>query len=620
MGEQGVIGVTRSRLIAAASVAALGGALVVTVPTIAAASESPGAGITFSSQRTVAPLVAHYVVSPVGHGENSAITASSPETENRTITLSPKGDRVRSSNTAKAGVNSNNNVQDTGQSDNSSTSSPSASFIGQQSSATTCSYFVGAGCNPPDMALGASSRFVLQGVNTQWEVLDTTGHVLPGWPVSAQAFFGVPNVTAPNGTPCDTAHLSQPFLSDPRALYDPIGGRFWAAMLQAENSLGVAPDCATKSVYYVSVSQTSDPNGKWNVYEFNMETQPGFGADYTQLGINGQAVYFSANMFGPSTGLNGGFYAELFEANKARMEAGRGGFTADGFLNLQVHGPGITAKTGPFLVDTPNPTINLDGSAGGAEIFVNTMDGPDPVSGHFCGFTGLGFSDSCSGMGIWKMTNPTAHDQGGPAPTLTGTYVATKPFLVSPPASQPSCSQCIDALDLRVTGTPVVRNGVVYATWDTAVNNGSQTVPGIEWAQVKVSNPGGEDNSTTDYYNFSGDAAATFGTVVPDAEGNVVMLFEHMSHTVFPEARYIVKRAGQDNFKGPGVVLKAGEMSYRPTQCGITIQPCRWGDFEAASADLAGHIWIAGEYANTLVTSVNHGRNWGTWIGAINAS
>src|ERR1700674_6137228 len=102
MEEGGLIGVSRTRLVAAASLTALGGALVVTVPSVAASSESPGAGVTFSSQRTVATLVAHYVVSPVERGENSAITASSPETENRTITLSPKGDRVRSSNTAKA--------------------------------------------------------------------------------------------------------------------------------------------------------------------------------------------------------------------------------------------------------------------------------------------------------------------------------------------------------------------------------------------------------------------------------------------------------------------------------------------------------------------------------------
>src|SRR5436853_305389 len=82
------------------------------------------------------------------------------------------------------------------------------------------------GCIAADMARAASSRFVLQGVNTQWQVWDTAGNVQAGWPVSAQNFFGVPNVTNADGTPCDTDHRSQPFLSDPRALYDPADGRF----------------------------------------------------------------------------------------------------------------------------------------------------------------------------------------------------------------------------------------------------------------------------------------------------------------------------------------------------------------------------------------------------------
>lgn len=616
----------RRRVVAFGSAAALVGALGIGVSATSAAASSGsesgyGSGVTFSSQPGVATLVKHYVVSPAGH-EEKASTSTSAE-ENRSITLSPKGDRNRTSKAATSGVNSSSNVPDTHASDNSSTRSPSSSFMGQQSSATTCSYFVGAGCNPPDMALGASPQFVLQGVNTQWEVLDPGGKVQPGWPVSAQDFFGVPDVRSASGVKCDTLHLSQPFLSDPRALYDPIDKRFWAAMLQVESGLGLVTDgCPFKSVYYVSVSQTSNPNGKWNVYEFDMSMGQPFAADYTQLGINGDAVYFSANMFGPVTAKFGGnfVYAELFEANKARMETGQGGFTADGFFNLQAAGPGITASTGPFLSDTVQPAANLDGSAGGSEVFVNTLDGPDPVNGHFCGFLGGGFEDSCSGMALWKMTNPIAHDHGGPAPTFTGTYVATKPFLVSAPADQPSCNQCIDVLDLRVTGTPVVRNGIVYAAWETAINNRSQVVPGIEWAQVSLSDLGKKDFSRNDYYNFSGDAAVSFPALMPDAKGNLVMLYEHMSHTVFPETRYIVRGANQDNFKGPGVLLKAGESSYRPTLCGTAALPvCRWGDFSAASTDLAGHIWFAGEYANQ-VTANNHGRNWGTWLGAINAS
>jgi hypothetical protein len=471
------------------------------------------------------------------------------------------------------------------------------------------------------MAVAASTRFVLQGVNTQYEVLNTSGKVQAGFPVSAQAFFGVPNVTNPDGTPCDTAHLSQPFLSDPRALYDPVDNRFWAAVLQVENGLGIAPDCPFKSVYYVGVSQTSDPRGSWNVYEFNMSLDGQFAADFTQIGVNGNGVYFSANMFGPSTGLNGGFYAEIFEANKAKMERGKAGFTADGFFNMQVTGPGNTAATGPLLADTLQPALDMDGSGGNAGLFVDTMDGPDPMTGHFCGFFGGGAADACSGMGLWRMTNPIGHDSGGSAPALKFTLVPTKPFVFPPPADQPSCSQCIDASDLRIGATAMIRNGVLYAAWETALSNDTQVVPAVEWAQINLSDSGRDVSAQTGYYNFSGDAAATYPAVMPDGQGNVVMLFEHMSSSVFPETRFIVKRGG-GQFHGTGTLLKAGETNYRPQLCGSAALPvCRWGDFSAASFDGAGTIWFAGEYANQLnLGPPQNGRNWGTWIGAVNAS
>jgi hypothetical protein len=323
-------------------------------------------------------------------------------------------------------------------------------------------------------------------------------------------------------------------------------------------------------------------------------------------------------------GDQGGFYAELFEANKSQMEMGLANFTADGFFNLQIPtGPGITPATGPFLADTVQPTINLDRNKGGTETFLDTLDGPDPVTGHFCGFFGGGFDDSCSGLARWDMTRPIAHDNGGPAPTLTGSYVPTAPFLVSVPANQPSCNLCIDVLDLRLTATPVIRNGIAYGAWETAINNdnnSSHPVPGIEWGQVNLA----DNSSQTSYYNFSGDEAASFGTLMPDAAGNVTMLFEHMGHKVFPETRYIVKAAGDANFSGDGALLKAGESSYRPTLCGTKVIPvCRWGDYEAASFDGSGHIWFSGEYANLfqgVTTPPAFGRNWGTWIGAISAS
>jgi hypothetical protein len=477
------------------------------------------------------------------------------------------------------------------------------------------------------MALAASPQFVLQGVNMQFQVWDTAGNVQPGWPVGAQKFFGVPNVTNADGEPCDTAHKSQPFLSDPRALYDPVDKRFWAAVLQIENGFGIARDCPFLSVYYIAVSQTSNPSGAWNVYEFEMSLDKTFtanpdkfpeqlvGADFTMLGIDGQAIYFSANMFTQ----DGNFYAwaEVFEANKANMEGGQSDFTAAGFYDLQANGPGITPVTGPFIADTVQPAINLDGSANGAELFVTTFDAPDPVNGNFCGPT-----DPCSGLALWKLTNPIAHDQDGPPPTLMGTYVPTKPYIFPNPANQPSCNLCIDASDLRVGATPMVRDGAIYAAWDTSINNGTQTVPGIQWAKVSMSGSTVEQG----YYFQSGDTAVTYPALAPDGQGNLIMLFERMGHDVFPETRLIKKDASEANFKGAGAVLKAGESSYRPHLCGTTpvggTVPvvCRWGDYEAASFDGQGRLWFAGEYANQFMDPTMppaYGRNWGTWIGAI---
>ncbi len=604
----------RKRIVAVASAAAVAGALAVGVAPSVAAGSSPGSDINFTFQTGVVPLVAHYVVSPAGKKN-----ASGSLQESRTVNLSPKRIELSHDNAVQRNSSGGESGDNSGERNGGGSTPPTtSSFIGQHAASTTCSYFA-AGCNPPDMALGAGPNFVLQGVNTQWQVTDTSGNVMPGWPVSAQNFFGVPNVTNPDGTPCDTAHGSQPFLSDPRALYDPIDHRYWAAMLQVENGLGIAPDCPFLSVYYVSVSQTSNPNGKWNVYEFDMSMGQPFAADYTEIGLNGQGVYFSGNMFG--VGPNGGFYAEVVEANKTRMEKGQDKFTADAFFNLQATGPGAPANF-PFLADTVQPTMNIDGSAGNTEIFADTIDGPDLLNGNLCGFTGN--NDPCSGLAVWKMTNPTAHDQGGPAPSFSGTYVPTKPFLVSAPADQPSCNQCIDVLDLRITGTPVVRNGNLYAAWETSVNNDTQAVPGIEWGQFRLDELGGSEGSHTAYYNFSGDAAASFGTLMPDAHGNLLMVFDHMSSTVFPEIRYIVKPADANNFNGAGALLKAGESSYRPTLCGTAVLPvCRWGDFEATSFDGAGHIWFASQYANEfqgVSTPPAFGRNWGTWIGAIRAS
>ncbi len=124
-------------------------------------------------------------------------------------------------------------------------------FQGITDSTSVCPYF--GGCQPPDMALAASPNWVFQGVNTSFAVYSPTGTLQSGWPKTSQSFFGVPNPGS-----CDSRG---PFLSDPRAFYDPNDSRFWVAMLQAEGIGGLNSSCPEKTLYWIAVSQTNNPNG-----------------------------------------------------------------------------------------------------------------------------------------------------------------------------------------------------------------------------------------------------------------------------------------------------------------------------------------------------------------------
>jgi hypothetical protein len=145
----------------------------------------------------------------------------------------------------------------------------------------------------------------------------------------------------------------------------------------------------------------------------------------------------------------------------------------------------------------------------------------------------------------------------------------------------------------------------------------------VQWAQVNVPGNTSTPSTNTGYFVLPGDEAATYPAFMPDLKGNVVMVYEHMGATTFPEAKYTVLRNGSSQFSGTGNVLKQGEASYRPSLCGTVALPvCRWGDYEALSYDGTSRIWMAGEYANTHTDPTVapwFGRNWGTWMGSVHA-
>lgn len=306
-------------------------------------------------------------------------------------------------------------------------------------------------------------------------------------------------------------------------------------------------------------------------------------ADYTQIGYDRQAFYFSANMFDSAT-FNVFQYAEVQAANKATMEAG-GAVTP-------IHATNFTANGG--LVDTVQPVMTDAHFYSGpnAEFLINSFD---------FNFGGGGCSSSCSGVVVWAFNFAAA--------SITGLIIPTTSYSLAPLANQPGCSTgCIETIDPRISGTPVYRNGLISFALETAAMNSTRIVPSIFWGQVS---PQLNDSAQitggsvfqSGYYVHQNDAATSFGALMPDNDGDLFMVFELMGSSINPEVVYTSRRVTftLGLFHDGGLILRKGDAPTSNT---------RWGDYEAASFDgySTDKVWFSGQY------SASNG-DWSTFIG-----
>ena len=436
-------------------------------------------------------------------------------------------------------------------------------------SAAICPYF--GGCQPPDQALAASSTAVLQGVNTSFALYDGAGNLKSGWPKTAQALFGVANPGS-----CDPLG---PFMSDPRAFYDPSDGRFWVAALQTEGAFGLNA-CQEKSLLWVAVSQTSDPSGAWFVYVFGLRGGTTNVADFPQIGLDGQAFYFSADMF--DEGGIGFQYAELYAAPKAKMEAGAA---------VAAHGLRSIAYNG-IAVDTLQPVL-VEGAPPAAGLFVASQNINE--GGGNC-------ASGCSSVRVFALANPLGTQ------SLTGAAATVAPYSLAPLADEPNCFACIDTFDTRISATPVYANGSIFFGLDTAVSNGTNVVPGVLWGQLGPVLNGQVVKRVTVKQEgvvfFAGDQAAAYPALMPDASGDVVLLFDTMSSTINPGIEY-AGRASTDPLGqfSPPAFLQRGHRTVDSL----------WGEYGATSYEgsTTNKIWISAQYG-----AVNG--DWSTAIAATN--
>jgi hypothetical protein len=468
---------------------------------------------------------------------------------------------------------------------------------GMKDSPTICAPF---GCQPPDHGVAASPKYLVQAVNTSLAVWQLGKKAKLKKVVDFSKFFKIP---APTPAGCDPDDNDLPFISDPRLQYDPATQRFYVAILQVEGApgFGISPDCDFVSRYWVGVSKSDNPSGKWYLYAFDTSSlvDPLGAADYTQMGFDGEAIFIGGNEFDSVAGSYNG--AWTLAIPKAAAEAGAAIPTITGF-------GGYTADDGTATrtLDTVQPVISLgDGAAGPAgEILISS------------------FNESIteSKVVLFDFSNALAA-QGNPQTlsevVLDGVLPYSQPPLADDP---PACTDCLETIDNRISATPVYMHGMVYASHDSAVDNGTAVNANVHWMVIRPvldqNAVGGcslcsEITSDTslvhdEYLTFPGETDTWFGVIQPDREGNIFLGFEGASTTfaVSPSGAYVSRRATSDVW-GPNGAVCLPQCQTTPTT------NVRWGDYEAATFDGwdSNNVWIATEYSDPA-----SGGDWGTHL------
>ncbi|MCC6350454.1 MAG: T9SS type A sorting domain-containing protein [Candidatus Eisenbacteria bacterium] len=349
-------------------------------------------------------------------------------------------------------------------------------------------------------------------------------------------------------------------ISDGQCYYDAVNGRFVALAF----TLG-----SNWSNFYLAISKTNDARGQWWLYKFDMTkdgtTQTGNWADYHSLGVSGDKIAMTAQMFA--------FVGGAYQYQKIRV------------LDRAAAYAGQTLSYVDFANFAPPP--------GGDEndLFVtkaarNLTPGDNTL--HLLCIRVLGGSN---------VTYRTI--TGSPAaPTLSaGERVPVSPYSPAPPAEQKGTTALVPTNDCR-PGDFYVRNGVLTCAWSTGITLGG-FVGALRLFQLRT---GDRAVLTDETYAASG-MHLYFPAVTVDSVGTVFLGYDRSSGNEYPSS-YATGRRRTDATLQPSVLLRSGLAPNLTT---------RWGDYTGMDLDAtltgpgAAVAWYAGQY--TRGTNL-----FGTWI------
>jgi len=422
---------------------------------------------------------------------------------------------------------------------------------------------------PPDQGLCVGNGFVVEPVNSAYNIYRTNGTKVAG-PFNVNRLFNDGFIQ---------------FTSDPRCYFDKSTNTWFAVILFINSKFTVGR-------IDLSVNPSGDPTTPWTTYKINVTDlgNPGCPClgDQPLLGIDQDNVYISTNEFSIlGTQFNG---AQIYAISKSELVALSQSVHFVHFGNLSIGGT-IAASVQP-AISFGNPV---------AEYFMNSLD----PNGTFD-----------NRIGVWAMTNRNAVSQGN-VPTLSSLVITSEPYGVPPLAQQRGSSSTLDSGDDRMQQVQYI-NGNLWGELTTAV-----TIPfdaaeraGAAWFEITPrlngQQIGGASIRNQGYVVLKG-KYLIYPAVQASSDGTAAMVMTLSGQKNFPSVVYTILQTGQTSF-GPIHLAAAGTGPYFKNST-------RWGDYSWAILSPDGNsFWMATEYIPPKSSqTINGQQNWGTRVIEVSA-
>jgi hypothetical protein len=330
-------------------------------------------------------------------------------------------------------------------------------------------------------------------------------------------------------------------LFDPRVVYDSTWNR-WIVTAEA------FPESPTVQRFFIGVSTSSDPTSTFFIYSLNVNF---FGNnnfwDFPQLGMDQDAVLFTANIFNGNTFLG----ADCFAVAKARLYNGLG-FSVPVFT-------GLVGTLAPPIVRDQNASTFL-------------------------------IAAPASGTRLSKYTAKNTSKAFGM--TLAGPVSITVPsYSVPPSANQPGTTKLLDTSDSRFVNASTQNGNDLWQTHTIAL--GSFSAP--KFYRINTST---NTVSQSGFYFASATSDDFNASIAANDAGNCFVTWTSTDASVGRNAQ--VRLSGKLS-AAAGIAAGPNAFSsptfYHPS----TDNPERWGDYSAVTTDPlnAANAWLVNEKVNS---------------------